>query len=139
MMETGFRSYEFQLPECPRGSGSLLGRQVRVLRRSFGCGQWRHPDARPQGGQCQCPLLVQCSDSVRRRFSWSPNVRNYRLVTNVRNYRLVTEVISADFPGWVSSTCGDSSTFGVFVDRGSQIEDYALPLATRADTPVLIP
>src|ERR1035437_8354811 len=40
--------------ECPRGSGSLLGRWVRL---SFGCGQWRHLEARPQGGQCQCPTF----------------------------------------------------------------------------------
>src|ERR1700747_1152110 len=43
----GLRSYEFQPPECPRRPGSLLGRWVRVLRRSFGCGQWRQLEPKP--------------------------------------------------------------------------------------------
>ena len=50
---------EFQLPECPRGSGLSLDRCVKRRATELGCGQWRHLDARPQGDECQCPLLVQ--------------------------------------------------------------------------------
>src|SRR5450759_4521776 len=73
--ETGVRSYEFQLPECPRGSGPLRsrvrGRFIREGDRSFGCGQWRHLEAKPRGTSVNdrfwCSARTQFSRALFRR------------------------------------------------------------------------